>query len=276
MTASLLSSTRIRAQLGHDQSLPQDISPLLEATQKHAQINTYRLGFGITAFPFVDPSPETSDRRLLGVRFDICRRKGEFDSPYYLLCKRADDDSSELRIHRHTIPALVPLQQYEERYLPLQDEGYGSEDSVSGGEGRKQDLHGLVRQVRHDLVSWRLRQEAIELLSEQLCIPPSGPDGVPTGSAIDEDLEMSDIPEGMFGVSRVEAVSVDAYQARIIWSDGRLGRIKITDEGQVDRVVVFGEAGRLRDAERILSRENPNVLELVSRLEQLHRQTLAP
>ena len=170
LASALLRSTQVQSRLRQHPTLASD-SELTTILNQHTQQNkeaTYRLAFGVTGFPFVDSSPDTSNVPLLGIRFDICRRNGQFDSPYYVLCKRVSDESSEVKVHRHTIPALVPLGQYEDKYLPLPDEGYGSEDSVLGGVGGRQDLEAFVGAVRKDLVAWRLRQESIQIVREKL------------------------------------------------------------------------------------------------------------
>lgn len=274
--------------------LNDDLNLLLESTKQHSQSNIHRLGVGVTAFPFDDPSPEIQSKNpLLGIRIDVCNRAGRFDSPYYIFCIRGGAEegivNQELRIHRHTIPAFVPLQDYEKQYLPLSDEGYGgSEDSMMSADGaeRKQDLHTLVARVRHDLVSWRLRQDAIDWARDELEIPASKTqsgasdrtaDGDNTnghGEAQDESLSDVEEPVGKFGVREVSTVSVDARHARIVWTDDRVGRIKISDDGRIEKAVVFGQDARIGDVERILTEDSSTVSSLVERLETIHRRTL--
>ncbi|EXJ85559.1 hypothetical protein A1O1_05923 [Capronia coronata CBS 617.96] len=337
LASSLLSTTKVQSRLSRlrdtaDSAAPNpNIVALLETATTRSQYNVHRLAFGATSFPFHDPSPELQSKNpLLGIRIDICDRTGRFDSPYYIFCVRtgtgtgtgtgngngnrnrngtgdgrtSDDD---LRIHRHTIPALVPLQDYEKRYLPLPDEGYGSaEDSImttANNEGdndgpRTQDLHGLVERVRHDLIAWRLRQEAIDLLREELGlpipkakshdIPNPNEDSKSMKQNIPDDDDDNDDPEdenmdgsdddgashdpvGLFGVREFSAVSVDARQIRIIWADGRVARLRITEEGRIEKVVVIGLDGRMRDQERILMDGIPMLRELGERLEEVER-----
>jgi len=178
-----------------------------------------------------------------------------------------DDNVSDLRIHRHTIPVFIPLEAYEEQYLPLQDEGYASPD----GSSVKQDLHALVRNVRHDLVSWTRRREAIDMLGEELNLAVEKDSDAEMED--DEDGAPQDKNEGRFGVRSVSAVSVEAKYAKIVWKDGRAGRVKISDEGMIERAVVFGDEGRVRSAERLLSEGNVGIKELASKLELLHQET---
>ncbi len=292
LTSSLLSSTQVQERLSNspfqDASEGSHFRPLESAFQQ-STLNIHRLGFGVTAFPFHDPSPEVQPKNpLLGIRIDICNRKGQFDSPYYLFCIRAGDGegpvNQELRIHRHTIPALVPLQEYEKQYLPLSDEGYGgSEDSALSVDGsqKKQDLHALVSRVRHDLVAWRLRQDAIDWMKEKLQIPveqdQSREDHEDQDPADEGDGDGTipdiDAPAGKLGIREFEAMGVDARQVRILWSDDRVGRIKISDQGKIEKAAVVGLEGRIVNMERILSEGDATVFDLFDRLQQVDLNT---
>ena len=270
LTSALLSSTQVQSRLRRHSALSEDVelTAALDKQSQHTQQSNHRLAFGVTAFPFVDPSPDTSNFPLVGLRFDICKRDGNFDSPYYVLCKRVVDENPELSVHRHTIPALVPLAQYEQVYLPvLDDEGYGSEDSMSAG---RQDIEGFARAVRADLVSWRLRQESIELVREKLELR----DGRASNDGENvEDEDEEDQATGKCGLKSIEAVAVDARFARIVWEDGRVGRIKIGDDGGIQRAVVIGsvdeEEQRLARDERILVAEASRIDTLVDSLREM-------
>ncbi|OQV03156.1 hypothetical protein CLAIMM_08241 [Cladophialophora immunda] len=329
LTSTLLASTKAQSRLSNHYPAPSAPSnsnnpQQLNDLQQNSHTNAHRLAFGVTSFPFHDPSPELRPwNPLLGIRIDICNRKGVFDSPYYMFCVRARDTGDELRIHRHTIPALVPLEQYEKQYLPisyLDDEGYGgSEDSRLNANERetttKQDLHSLVSRVRYDLVSWRLRQDVTEWLREELAIPDSS--AQPASSSKDQtegakedtdmkqgdgDLRSAEIssyiesedndPEreseevdgeeeeitGKFNVHSLASLEVDARQLRIIWSDDRVGRIKISDDGKVEKAVVIGlDGNRVKDVERILIGDgggSVSLYDLVGRLEEVYKRSL--
>ena len=250
-----------------------ELTTVLNQQTEQSKQATYRLAFGVTGFPFVDPSPDTSNVPLLGIRFDIYKRNGQFDSPYYVLCKRVSDESSEVRVHRHTIPALVPLGQYEEQYLPLADEGYGSEDSQLGAGSGRQDLEAFAAAVRKDLVAWRLRQESIERVREKLGLSVEDDvDG--RGGREAENEDGNTVGAGKYGVVTVEPVAVDAHFARIIWADGRVGRIKISEDGNIQRAVVIGlvdgQEQRRANDERVLVDEGARIDTLVNRLEQIY------
>ncbi|KAG9772796.1 hypothetical protein KCU88_g6039, partial [Aureobasidium melanogenum] len=305
LASTLLSSTKVQTQLSEFQDSSTTNHPdgsakitrLLETAKHRSQTNVHRLAYGVTSFPFHDPSPEMQSKNpLLGIRFDICAdRTGRFDSPYFIFCVKTggghrhrnvdqhehehhhhQHQHPELKIHRHTIPALVPIEDYEKVYLPLSsDEGSGGtsnsdEDNHRDEVGRarqtgtatqSQDLHGLVTQVRHDLISWRLRQEAVALMRGELELPP-GPIVTNVGDdSNDDDDDNSTSHEssnttGKFGVQDISPIGVDARHIRIIWGDGRVGRLRISDQGKVEKAVVVW-TDRLRDQERILMAGNP-------------------
>lgn len=227
----------------------------------------------MTSFPYTDPSPETSNTPLLGIRIDICSRTGKYDAPYYLHLKRKQlsdtaGELDELSIYRHTIPSHIPLRNYEAQYLPQRDEGYGSEVSSESVNGTKQDLHTLVRKVRKDLVSWTLRREAVEALAETLgLVPESTKD--PSTEEIDEYAcfvaPMNAADESAF--RSVAATAVEARFVRVVWANGWVARVKLSDKGLVERAVVFGEiAGEDR---RIKAAENVLVGDGLVRIEEL-------
>ncbi|KEF58449.1 uncharacterized protein A1O9_06375 [Exophiala aquamarina CBS 119918] len=289
LSSSLLSSTRVQARLLERQANPSraeviqdDLPLLLTSSNQIGESNTHRLALGVTAFPFTDPSPECqSFNPLLGIRFDVCDRTGRFPKQYHIFCRRASPSSQELRIHRHTIPSLVPLSDYENQYLQLTDEGYeGSDDSClsNNDHPKTQDLHALVARVRKDLVSWRLRFDAIDFLRECLDLPPpKSRSGTGLGDEIDdEDENMSDDEFeswGKYGVRQLEICSPDASQARILWSDDRVGRIKLSSEGNIVKAAVVAGGTRLVDQERILSSGSTTIYSFHQTLERLH-QTL--
>ena len=228
----------------------------------------------MTSFPYIDPSPNNlPNPKLLGIRFDICSRSGKFDKAYYILLKRVNETKDEQRIHRFVIPDFIPIRDYEARYLPLQDEGYGSESSNDGAGSRsKQDLHTAVRKVRQDLVSWTLRREALEYLREELGLRSPGESDVDTDDESAGQMPALGMPpeqDGKFGVRLLSATSVEARFASIAWNDGRGGRIKISDTGQVERAVIVGDEGRDTQTEQVLVNGNIRIEEFVRVLEKL-------
>lgn len=266
LSASLLGSTQIQKQLAQAStvgSLAEETQNLLSASQNHAQENAYRLALGVTAFPFEDPSAEKSDRRLLGVRFDIPDREGRYDKPYYILAQRLADNNEDLRIYRHTIPAFVPIREYESMYLSPQDEGYGSGEGTHSDRST-QDFHGLIKHVRHDLVSWTLRCEAIETLQQQLHLSSH------SLQKSEEEDSHGDQLVGMFGIKALTPTAVEALQIKIEWINGAVGRVRFSEKGMIEKAVILDHHGRVREAEMILTRTPCSILGLATRLEAIH------
>jgi central kinetochore subunit Mal2/MCM21 len=279
ISSTLLGTSRIQKQFNsasNGNRIDPSTAPVTTESQFDTQENVHRLAFSVTSFPFTDPSPETVDVPLLGIRIDICSRTGKFDAPYYIHLKRTQPNHSpnefdELSVYRHTIPSHIPLRDYEAQYLPRRDEGYGSEASSESANNNRQDLHTLVRKVRKALVSWTLRREAIEVLAEKLGL-------VPEHSGTDEDDEYAssiapvDAPDDS-AFKSVAATAVEARFIRVVWANGRLARVKISDKGLVERAIVFGEVSgedrRIKVAENVLVGDGSvRIEELAERLKR--------
>jgi central kinetochore subunit Mal2/MCM21 len=266
LSSSLLGSTRVQQQLARvstTDTLPAETQALLSASQTHAQENAHRLALGVTAFPFQDPTAEDPGQRLLGVRFDIADSRGKYDKPYYILAQRIAEGGDDLRVYRHTVPSFIPLRQYEEMYLAPQDEGYGSGENINN-QRPTQDLHGLVKHVRHDLISWALRREAVQTLQQQLQLTAQA-----FGDTEEGDNMRRAAGEGRYGVKGLDATSIEATQIKIEWASGAIGRVRISSKGVVEKAVLFGLNGRMTEAEGILTKDGCSVLDLASTLESV-------
>lgn len=129
---------------------------------------------------------------------------------------------------------------------------------------KKQDLHGLVAKVRHDLSAWHLRRDALDQVCEELNLPPatslSPVKSEPTNSNEPADHHSSGTstqPKASpkrpkHNLSSLTLVSNDALQARLIWTDASVGRLKISPDGIVLRAVIIGSEGRMPAYERVL------------------------
>ncbi|KPI44699.1 uncharacterized protein AB675_8431 [Cyphellophora attinorum] len=259
LAASLLASDQIQQQLRQEQGFADHIE-LLDNRLQHCQTNIHRLAYGVTTFPFVDPAPDTSNRPLLGIRFDIHRRGGFYGPAYYIFCKRSAHDAQELTLFKHTLPAFIPVDRYRERFLPLADEGYGSEDSLQGTTTR-QDVEAFVGRVRSDLVGWHLRQDAIAATREKL--------GLDADSATRDDNATHDIVS-------FESESPDASYIRLTWLDGRFGRLRLGNSLHIEKAVVFAEVNgqqqRDDETETAIMAQNATLATLAGRLQLLYRR----
>jgi central kinetochore subunit Mal2/MCM21 len=276
VSSTLLSSSKIQKQVdtaSASDTIDPSTAPIISESQLDNQENIHRLTFSVTSFPYTDPSPETSNVPLLGIRIDICSRTGRFDAPYYLHLKwkQLNDTANELdelSIYRHTIPSHIPLRNYEAQYLPQRDEGYGSEVSSEIVNGNRQDLHALVRKVRKDLVSWTLRREAIEMLAEELGLVSEStkePDSDENDDYTSFVAPLNAPNESIF--RSVAATAVEARFVRVVWANGWVARVKISDKGLVERAVVYGEVSG--EDRRIKSAENVLVGDGLVRIEEL-------
>ncbi|KAL4906796.1 hypothetical protein BDW74DRAFT_176406 [Aspergillus multicolor] len=285
-------------------SLNEDISPLVRAAGSHTQSNHHRIAFSTTTFPFKDPSPvfdgesEKDSKNLLGVRIDICIRNGRFTKPYYLLLHkvRAAEDAEKnkpeirLKVHRHTIPAFIPVQRLERILLPqpdpipVPDDGGGATEPLKKKPKpapRQQSLQMFIREIKRQLVSWHMRLDAIHHIREQLGIVRRGVDPYPDDEedgpwdrdmlvdvGFDSGLGETRIKKNNYGIASFSPTALEAAYVRVEWEDGRVGRFKISDAGTVERAVVIGDEGRDKALEAALTGGDRSVLTILDRLKK--------
>ncbi|CAG8026715.1 unnamed protein product [Penicillium salamii] len=245
LTSSLLTTDPIQKLLRKNQTSNEDLaalSPLAQAAGKHNETNHHRIAFGVTAFPFKDPTPSTPSN-LLGIRIEVCTRNGQFTKPYYVLLR---NERKRLRVHRHTVPAFISIAKLESAYLPRL-----AEDPELAKKARRQDLQGFARELRRELVGWHMRVDAVEFLREKLGLEGSVVDGSP-----DRDT----------GVVSVAAVALETRYVRLEWADGRVGRFKLSNGGIVERAVVIGDQGRDKKTEDAMTGGGGRVETVLDRL----------
>ncbi|KAH8426567.1 uncharacterized protein LDX57_004304 [Aspergillus melleus] len=307
LASSILSSSRIQT---HLKALPpstlttltEKITPLVHAAEKHTEVNHHRIAFSATTFPFKDPSPNTDDPNLLGVRIDLCKRDGRFAKPYYLLLKRVAGSATatagkerkemgagRLKVHRHTIPAFIPMEGLEKVYLPAtanngQEDGQQEEEEEEEAtlkpwkkkKSRKQDLQGLVRELRRQLVAWQLRTDAIGLLREKLGVVRRGVDDYQDDDGVWErsflDQKETKLAANEWGIVSLGPTALEAVYVRVEWTNGQVGRFKISNSGIVERAVVIGDDGRDKALEVALTGGNGRVETVLDRLKK-HAET---
>lgn len=288
LTSSLLSSSKFQKRLQTHQttsalsvsSLNDDVSPLAQSAGKHARLNHHRVAFSATTFPFKDPAPNSPHPNLLGVRIDICARNGRYTKPYYILLRRRAEKN--LQVHRHTIPAFISMERLERLYLPAPRHVDGDEGSEEAAlkpwktAQRQQDLRGLVRELRRQLVAWHLRMDAVNYLRETLGVVQRSvgdydDEGLwerdvfcQDGPGVETRLETNDL-----GIVSLSATALDAAYVRVEWADGRVGRFKISAAGAVERAVVIGDHGRDKLFESVLTGGDGRVETVLDRLRKL-------
>ncbi|MCJ1285393.1 hypothetical protein MMC26_004733 [Xylographa opegraphella] len=232
LTAALLSSPSSQTLLARAKAQPSP-SPQASVLEKRTKEqrrqnvqNSYRMCAGATMFEGRDPDPNAVvEGRIVGVRIEVFnRRTRTFRPPYYLLLNRPHSGSPFLRLHRHTIPPCIPLQRLVAKYLPSLAPDNGESSGL-------QNIARLVRDLRQELISYHLRQEAVMALGE-----PKAPGA---------DAEQHN------GVKEVKAVDAENRDIRIEWEDGTVGRIAVDNSGNLEKVVVMNhQSSRMREKER--------------------------
>ncbi|KAK4117497.1 hypothetical protein N656DRAFT_773647 [Canariomyces notabilis] len=280
---SLLKANR----LGKDQKTR--LARAAAQQQAHNQQCLYRVCAGVTTFRARDPDPHAVDGgAILGIRIEVLSR-GRFLRPYYVLLNRpyssgaAADGSGNgvgengnarrqgkgktwLRVHRHTLPACIPVAGLAARYLPAPPK---TGDDVDGGrdEGRakiqeKQDLARFARAVRREVIRYHNRLGVVGDLRRAAGLDKKA-DGE---TAAPEEEAAAPEEEGPGRLLDITASDAEAKHITIEWADGRIGRLVMGDDGEIVKLVVVGRNGRDREAERELLGGAVRVDELARRL----------
>lgn len=282
LTTVLLSSPHLTTRLQQRPvTRPTMANKALKIVKKQAnrnQQNLYRTCAGVTAYKVKDPDPNAVDNgNVLGVQIEVSV-KGTFLPPYHVFFVRPDSREemrNVLRIHRHTVPTAIPLGHLAERYLPQPEKG--------SAVAPVQNMEGLIRWLRRELVSWALRKAAFERLRDEAglgLLDAGNRDGLAIGKVFnavpDSEDEEDDDHEDMEelgsrirrrnGPSRIVDISANAAFREIVveWSNGQVGRMVVNKDGQVEKGVV-----RTADGIRVSEMERKavgRVEELVSRL----------
>ena len=254
-TTTLLAAEPVRDLLRREDP---DLSARADEQAAHRQQCLYRACATATTFRVRDPDPHAVDGgAVLGVRVEVMSR-ARFIRPYFVLLNRpyaaaaADGGARQpraLRVHRHTVPPCVPLAALAARYLPppgpLQSSRRRDEDGQEDGDARaltsnKQDLPRFVRALRRELVRYHNRVAVIGDLRKA-----AGLEGKRRKSR--EAAEERDPASAIVDVSAADA---GAKQIRVEWGDGKSGRLVMSDDGEVLKMVVQGASGQDREAVR--------------------------
>lgn len=243
-TSTLLGSPSIRQLITSDTTPSgQKLLSRSESQQAHNQQCLYRACAGLTTFRARDPDPNAVDGgAVLGLRVEVVSR-AKFLRPYYVLLNRPYPGSSQLRVHRHTVPACIPLAGLAARYLP------------SPSAGGKQDLARFARALRREVVRYHHRLGAVADLRKAAGL--GGKRGSKAGDRggegeEDEEEAVDRDADGEGKLVNITAADAGAKQISIEWADGRTGRLVMGDDGEVLKVVAVGENGRDREAVRQL------------------------
>lgn len=253
---ALISSESTRTALDEDNqkrsalALPSDSNPVRDqvlsrskAQDAHDQQGLYRTCATITTFKVKDPDPNAVDRgHVLGIRIEVMAN-AKFRRPYYVMLNRPYKNSRHLRVHRHTVPPCIPLAALAARHLPAPKPADAERQTP-------QDLSRFVRTLRREIVRYHNRTAVISDLQKAA--------GLSGSSSADEDLEQA--------VASITAADIEAKQISIEWADGRAGRLVMSEDGQVQKLVVLGAAGRDREVARDLLGDSRRVEDVAKQL----------
>ncbi|KAI1343418.1 cenp-O kinetochore centromere component [Xylariaceae sp. FL0016] len=240
-TTTLMTSESTRRILQTKTTGKQRMGSVSDATKKkllarteeqnaHKQQCLYRSCASITTFKIRDPDPNAVDKgNVLGVRFEVMS-KARFVRPYYVMLNRPYSNRQYLRIHRHTVPPCIPLAGLSARHLPAPN--VKNDDDVP----KKQDLSQFVRVLRRELVRYHNRTAVIGGLREAA--------GLEAREGEKQHSENT--------ITDIRPADPEAKQITLEWSDGRAGRLVMSDDGEILKMVVQGENGQDHETARTL------------------------
>ncbi|KAL2180828.1 Cenp-O kinetochore centromere component-domain-containing protein [Thermothelomyces heterothallicus CBS 202.75] len=233
------------------------LTDALAQQQAHAQQCLYRACATLTTFRARDPDPRAVDGgAILGLRIEVFSRS-RFLRPYYVLLNRPFPGSRHLRVHRHTLPACIPLAGLAWRYLPPPRPSEDGEDGGMGRGKRRQDLARFARALRREVVRYHHRLGVVADLRKAAGIGRAG------------QGEEGDLEGPSNRLVEIAPADAEAKQLTIEWADGRTGRLVMGDDGEIVKLVVLGENGWDREAGRDLLGGAVRVEDVAKRLAAL-------
>jgi central kinetochore subunit Mal2/MCM21 len=224
----------------------------IEQQSKRNLENVYRACAGVTAYKVKDPDPNAiNNGNILGVSIDVAIG-GKFIETYHVLLNwRSRDEGRLLRIHKHTIPSSIPLQQLVNKWLPTN----GKDEELDP----EQDLVRFGRLLRKELASWHMRAQAVEDMKREAGLSSNksrekdddfeGPGKVLNAFVSDDEASSDaeqDIPDGPVRIFDIESDAA-VRQITITWSDRRLAVLTVTKDGRIEKAVCRARDGS-RDA----------------------------
>ncbi|OAL05705.1 hypothetical protein IQ06DRAFT_289810 [Phaeosphaeriaceae sp. SRC1lsM3a] len=256
LASVLLSQPHLSARLqtSNQTNSPGDLTQrAIEKQTKRNLENIHRACAGVTAYKVKDPDPNAiNNGNILGVSIDVAIG-GRFIETYHVLLNwRSKDGGRTLKIHKHTIPPCIPLQQLVNKWLPTS----GKDADVDP----EQDLVSFGRLLRRELVSWHMRLSAVEDLKKE-----AGLNGQRSKAVKDSELETTgkvlnafvsddessseaeeDVEDGPVRILDIECDAA-VRQITITWTDRRVAVMNVTKDGRVEKAVCRARDGS-RDA----------------------------
>lgn len=263
-------STRLQQRPVANEHLRRNATKVAKQQSNRTLENLYRACAGVTAYKVQDPDPNAVDSgNILGVRIEVFIG-GKFVETYHVLFNRPSArHKTMLKIHRHTIPACIPVRQLANKFLPQ-----SQRDASSTTE---QNLVKFGRVLRKELVSWHMRTAAVEKMRQEAGLPDKHAQeravakepvyGQVLNAFVSDDEEEEEDEQNVDEEEEeeeeesrkrrngpVKIIEIDAdmaaRQVDIIWSNGQSATIEITKDGEIIKAVVRTEEGaKLSDLE---------------------------
>lgn len=232
LSSVLLAQPHLAARLGNDATTTR----LIEQQSRRNLENTYRACAGVTAYKVKDPDPNAvHNGDILGISIEVPVNGGFVDTYHVLFVVRENEHSKRLRIHKHTIPSSIPVQQLANKWLPQSEKD------------AEQDLFRFGRTLRRELVSWHMRLQTVQGLRKEAKLPDADAENDEAGfvsggrvlNAFVSDDSSDAEEDDAIGPVRVLDIEADAAvrQVTVTWSDGRTAVLVTTKDGRVDKAV---------------------------------------
>lgn len=245
LSSVLLSQPHLATRLGNDAT----VKRIIDQQSKRNLENTYRACAGVTAYKVKDPdSCAANNGDILGISIEVPVNGSFVDTYHVLFTLSTYEDSKRLRIHKHTIPSCIPLQQLANKWLP---QGATDTDRPKGTE---QNLVKFGRALRRELVSWHMRLQSVQDLRKEAKLPDAQAEDVVGGDVVSggrvlnafvsddsSDAEEDDVD----GPVRIIDIETDASvrQVTVAWSDGRTAILVVTKDGRVEKAICRARGG---------------------------------
>lgn len=250
-------STRLQQRPAANNSLTDNAMRIIKRQSERNLENVYRACAGVTAYKIKDPDPNAvDDGNVLGVRIEVFV-EGKFIETYHVLFNRPSTrHKSMLKIHRHTIPACIPLKQLANKFLP--------QSQRDASTTTEQNLVKLGRVLRKELVAWHLRNVTLERLRAEAGLSDKAAQEriekhepaygkilnahVSNAFVSDDEDDFVEVQQrkrlrkSPATMADIEA-DLAVRQISIAWSNGQTAVMEITKDGEIVKAVVKKEDG---------------------------------
>jgi len=225
----------------------------IKAQQQRNTENLYRACAGVTAYKVRDPDPHAVDNgNILGVRIEVAIRNRYIETYHVLFNRPNPRHKLMLKIHKHTIPACIPLQALRNKWMPVTEK--------DGSVMVEQKLVNFGKALRKELVAWHLRTQAVENLRAEAGLEKTETAvhevrkehtiGTVLNAFVSEDEDDNEEdeiaprrrPSGPIKITEIES-DMGVREISITWSNGQIGVFSVMKDGQIDKAIVKAIGG---------------------------------